>query len=508
MKKEIKFGAVIGYINLVVNVLITLLYTPLMLKLMGQSEYGLYSLVTSIIAYFSVLDMGFGNAMIRFVSKSKAKKEREKEAKINGMFLFLYLIMGLISLILGIVVFNNSSTIFSASLSKTELEKAKILLIILLANVTLSFPLSVFDSYVVANEKFVFAKVLSLLKTTLKPLLMIPLLLFGYKSIAMALVVTGLNIACHIITLVFCFSKLKMKITFKTREFDKGLLKEISTYSFFIFLNIIVDNVFNNTDQIILGITSGTIAVSIYAVASQITQMNTQCSTIISGLFLPRITKLLEEKDADKKISDIFIKVSRIQLYIMSLILSGFIVFGKIFIKFWAGEKYMDAYYIVLLIIGPGLIPLTQNIGISVIQAKNIHQFRSIIYIFIAIINVVISIPLAKMYQGIGAAIGTAFANLCGQIVAMNIYYYKKAKLDIPTYWKNFINLIIKVAVLTLFFVLIINKLNITILTFLLLGFIFILSYMVLVYINMNDEEKQSITIFFKRIRNKIRKYY
>ena len=103
-----------------------------MLKLMGQSEYGLYSLVTSIIAYFSVLDMGFGNAMIRFVSKSKAKKEREKEAKINGMFLFLYLIMGLISLILGIVVFNNSSTIFSASLSKTELEKAKILLIILL----------------------------------------------------------------------------------------------------------------------------------------------------------------------------------------------------------------------------------------------------------------------------------------------------------------------------------------------------------------------------------------
>ena len=93
MKSEIKKGAVLGYVNLASTILVTFLYTPIMLKLLGQSEYGLYSLVTSVVAYLSVLDMGFGNAMIRYVSKSLAREEKEKEKSINGMFFVLYCIM-------------------------------------------------------------------------------------------------------------------------------------------------------------------------------------------------------------------------------------------------------------------------------------------------------------------------------------------------------------------------------------------------------------------------------
>ena len=127
------------------------------------------------------------------------------------------------------------------------------------------------------------------------------------------------------------------------------------------------------------------------------------------------------------------------------LILAGFTVFGRFFIKLWVGDDYMDAYYIILLLIGPAIIPLTQNIGISIIQAKNKHQFRSIIYI----INIAISIPLAMRYGGIGAAIGTALANIAGQIITMNIFYWKKIHIDIPRYWKNMIIFSIPVAILT-----------------------------------------------------------
>ena len=131
------------------------------------------------------------------------------------------------------------------------------------------------------------------------------------------------------------------------------------------------------------------------------------------------------------------------------LILAGFTVFGRFFIKLWVGDDYMDAYYIILLLIGPAIIPLTQNIGISIIQAKNKHQFRSIIYLIIAIINIAISIPLAMRYGGIGAAIGTALANIAGQIITMNIFYWKKIHIDIPKYWKNMILFSIPVAILT-----------------------------------------------------------
>ncbi|MBR2289903.1 MAG: oligosaccharide flippase family protein [Clostridia bacterium] len=449
MKSQIKTGTILVYINMAANTLITLFYTPLMLKLMGQSEYGLYSLVASVIGYLSVLDMGFGNSMIRFISRSKARGEADSEKKINGLFLLLYSIIGVIALLVGIALIFNVENIFKA-LTIEELAKAKVIMGILVFTVAISFPLSIFDSYVTSCEKFKLMKILAILKTLAVPLTMLPLLFLGYKAIAMVIVTSLYTIIFHCVTLYYCFAKLNMKIEFTVKNVDKVLLKEIFGYSFFIFLNIVVDNLYAHTDQVILGAVSGTVAVSIYAVALKISTMNKQFSTNISGVFFPRITKTLEEENGDKKVSDIFIKVSRIQLYVLALILCGLILFGKSFINLWVGKDYMDAYYIILLLIVPAIIPLTQNIGISILQAKNMHKFRSVVYLAIAIFNVIVSIPLARVYAGIGAAIGTAIANVLGQIVTMNIYYWKVAKIDIPTYWKRFLSFMTPLLVVTL----------------------------------------------------------
>ena len=508
MKSEIKKGAVLGYINLASTVLVTFLYTPFMLGMLGQSEYGLYSLVTSVVAYLSVLDMGFGNAMIRYVSKSLAREEKEKEKSINGMFFVLYCIIGVVALAIGLVLFLNVNNLFSKSLTPMELEKAKIIMAILIFTVAINFPMSVFSSYMSAHEKFSILRILTIIKTLSVPLTMLPLLYGGYKSIAMVIVTCVYNILYHVITVIYCKKKLHMKMSLDTKKFDKSLMKEIGFYSFWIFLNLIVDSIYKNTDQVILGSVCGTVAVSVYAVATKITHMNSTCSTTISGLFLPKVSKMLEKEDADKKLSDLFIKISRIQMYIMFLILSGFIVYGKVFFKYWVGNKigdgYIDAYYIVLLLIVPAVVPLTQNVAISVIQAKNIHQFRSVLYIIIAILNIIVSIPLARLYQGIGAAIGTALANIIGQIITMNIFYYKKAKLDIPSYWKRFISFGIPIAIISAINMYILGQINVN-LKIMIIGIIsFTIVYFIVSYIWMNEEERNYIKNIFKFIKRKV----
>lgn len=499
MRKEMKFGAILGYINMAASILISFLYTPILLKHLGQSEHGLYALAVSIIGYLSVLDMGFGNAMVRYVSKSKANPKKLDESEINGMFLLLYIIIGIISLIIGFTLVGNVSKIFSA-LTPSELARARVIMIILVCTVSISFPLSIFGSYVLASEKFKYMKTLALIKTLIVPLTMLPLLYLGYKSIALVLVTSSYTLLFHLITIYYCFKKLKMKIKFRVRHTDKRLLKEILVYSFFIFLNLIVDNIYTNTDQVILGNVSGTIAVSIYAVAARVSQINTSFSTTISGLFFPRITKTLEEEDGNKKVSNIFIRVSRIQLYIMALIMFGFIIFGKQFIVLWVGNDYVSAYYILLLLMIPAIIPLTQNIGISIIQAKNKHRFRSILYIAIAILNILVSIPLAKKYGGVGAAIGTALANIIGQITVMNIYYWKKIGIDIPTYWKRFISFMFPLAIISFGVYYLISKINFSFLTLVIAIIGFTIIYVGYAYLFMNDEERG----YFNKIKKKI----
>lgn len=490
MKKtgQIKAGALITYISSISNIIISAVMTPIILTLVGQQEYGLYSLICSIMGYFSVLDFGFGNAMIRYVSKYKAENKDDKN--INSLFLIVYCIIGIITLIVGSIIYANIEKIFGASLSPTELKKASIMMKIFLVGTTLSFPLSIFDSYVLANEKFIFLKSVDLGKVLLYPVVLISALLLGYKAVAMIVVYTIFNVGIHIFYAVYSLTKLKMKLTFNIKKIDFSIFKEIILYSFFVFLNIIVDTVFNNTDQVILGVVSGTVAVSVYAVANQIKTANGMFSTAISGLFLPKITKLLTLNKTEE-INETFISVSKIQLYIMLLILSGFFIFGKAFVLLWVGKEYMDAYYIVLLLIGFSIIPLTQNLGISVLQAMNKHKFRSIAYVIIAVINILVSIPLSKMYGGIGAAIGSALANLLGQWITMNIYYYKVAKLDIPTYWKNFMKVSIPVIIFSVLVSQIIHNLEFGWIKLALYIAIYVLIYVAYIIVfHLSDEEK------------------
>ena len=62
-----KLGAILSYVSIIASTLIQLLYTPFLIRQLGQSEYGLYSLVNSIVGYLTVLDLGFGNAIVVYI---------------------------------------------------------------------------------------------------------------------------------------------------------------------------------------------------------------------------------------------------------------------------------------------------------------------------------------------------------------------------------------------------------------------------------------------------------
>lgn len=447
MKKsnELKLGAMLSYVSLGLTSAISLIYTPIMLRLLGQSEYGLYNLANSVIGYLGILDLGLGNAVIRYTAQYRAKNDKQGEQNLHGMFVMIYSILAIIIIIAGIILVSNINTIFSNKLTTVELQRMKILMSIMIFNLAISFPLSVFGGIITAYEHFVFPKIIVIIRAILNPFIMIPLLLMGYKSVGMIVASTIVNLIFIGANIYYCFIKLKIRIKFT--KVKLSILKEISGYSFFIFLNIIVDKIYWSTDQFILGAVSGTIAVAVYSVASTINNYYMNFSTAISGVFLPKVTNMITKNASDKEISDLFIKTGRIQYIIMAFILGGFFIVGKEFMVVWAGRDYIQAYYICLVIMMPLTIPLIQNIGITILQAKNMHRFRSKVYITIAIVNIFCSIPLAKLFGGIGAALSTGISLLIGNIIIMNIYYYKKIKINIPKFWKEIILMTIPIAV-------------------------------------------------------------
>lgn len=434
---QLKAGVVLNYVVIFLNTVVGLLYTPYMLRMMGQSEYGLYSLVASVIAYLTVLDLGFGNAIVRYTAKFRAEKKTEEQYEMFGMFFLLYLVIGIIAFGIGLGLYFNVDTLFGNTMTAVELGRARIMMLLLVANLAFTFPMSIWGSVIQAYEDFVFQKSLNIIRIILNTVVMICLLHFGYKAVAMVVVQTIFNVLTLVINFIYCRRKLNIHIYFRFKHFHWGFLKEVAIYSFWIFLNAIMDRVYWSTGQFVLGAMVGTAAVAVFAIAIQLEGMYMQFSTAISSVFLPKVTAMVATNRSRKEISDLFIRTGRIQYIVLAYILSGFIIFGRQFIELWAGADYTDAYIISLLFFIPLTVPLIQNLGITILQARNEMKFRSVLYIIIALVSLAMQIVLTRHFGGIGCAMGVSGALVVGQILIMNVYYRRRQDLDIKTFWKE-----------------------------------------------------------------------
>jgi O-antigen/teichoic acid export membrane protein len=501
---QLKAGVALSYISMGLGYIISLIYTPIMLRLLGQSEYGLYNLAASLIAYLGLLNFGFGSAYMRYYSRYKVKEDRANISKLNGMFLIIFLIIGLLAVLIGMFFVTNTETILGSQLTSSELSKAKILMSIMIVNLAISFPSIVFNSHIIANEKFVFQKLLQMIKTIVNPFLVLPILVMGYGSIGMVVITTFLNLSIEIANIVFCVKKLNMKFSF--REFDLSLMKEMTVFSSFIFINMIVDQINWNVDKYILGRFHGTISVAVYGLAAQLNAYYLSLSSAISNVFVPRVHKMVAIVNDNEELTKLFTRIGRVQFILLSLISSGLLFFGRPFINLWAGSNYDESYFIVILLTIPLIVPLIQNIGIEIQRAKNMHHFRSWIYLLIALINILVTIPLASAFEGVGAAMGTAFSLIVGNGFLMNWYYHTKVGLNMKYFWKQII-IFIPSILIPIMFGLAVNQLfNLyNIKYFLLCGTGYVIVYCLSMwFIGMNQYEKELIGTPIIKILKKV----
>lgn len=432
---QIKAGAVLNYVIIGLNTLVGLLYTPFMLRCLGQNEYGLYSLVASVVAYLTILDFGFGNAIVRYTAKFRAEGKTHEQWELFGMFLFVYSVIGLIAFAGGMGLYFNVDALFDRTMTSEDLVQARTMMLFLTVNLAFTFPMSIFGSILTAYEKFVFPRIVNIVRILLSTAVMIALLTVGYKAVALVVVQTVFNVLTLVLNYIYAKHKLKIKIVFA--RFNVPLLKEISVYSFWIFLNSIMDKIYWGTGQFVLGSISGTVAVAVFSVAILLENMYMTFSTSICNVLLPRITGMVASNSSFKSISDLFIRTGRIQAIVMWAILAGFVVFGKGFISLWAGEGYALSYAITVIFFATLFTPLIQNTGIAILQARNQMKFRSLLYLGISVVSLAMQIVLGKRYGALGCAAAIGGALLLGQGLIMNIYYARCQHIDISCFWRQ-----------------------------------------------------------------------
>ena len=431
---QLKAGAVISYANLLIGNIIPFVYTPIMLRMLGQAEYGLYSVAQSIMGYIGLLNFGIGGTIVRYLSKYRAEGNEEGEERVAGLFFAIYSVICVLILIVGGLLTANIH-VYGNALSDQELRTLQVLVGLMTLNTAVFLPFSVFSSIILAHERFVISKGVGAISGIVAPLLNLFMLYCGFGSVGLVISSTILNLITYCIYILYVIKTLRIRPRFgKT---DKGILREIICFSGFVFLASIVDILYWATDKLIIGWCIGATATAVYSIGASFNGYITSLSTAVSGLLLPRLTEMAVKDVPKEEYTKLFIKVGRVQFILISLIVSGFVVFGRQFIILWAGPDYEEAYVIALLTMIPVTVPLIQNTGLNILYALNKHKFRSVVYLCVAIANVFLTLLWVDEYGILGAAMATCLAYIVGNIVIINWYYYRHIGIDIPLFWKN-----------------------------------------------------------------------
>ena len=433
--KQIKLGAVLSYFTIAFNIVAGLIYTPWMIEQIGQSNYGLYTLASSLITLF-VMDFGMSAAVTRFVSKYNAAGDQKAVNNFLGIVYKLYFAIDAIIFIALIIVSFFIENIYD-NLTATEVETFKILYVIVGIFSVISFPFTNLNGVLTAYERFVDLKFADLFNKIFIIVTMVIALLLGYGVYALVTVNAVAGLLTILIKLIIIRKKTSVKVNLK--YFDKKMLKEIFGFSVWTTIASLAQRlIFNITPSVIAAVSiTGAVGVAVFGLGSTIEGYVFTFATAINGMFMPRISKIIHNGKRETDLMPLMIRIGRIQCMIIGILVVGFVALGKSFVvDVWNKPDFAESYLCAVLLIIPSFFYLPMQIAHTTLIVENKVKLQAYVFIGMGVLNVILSLILSKYFGAIGASLSIFIAYMV-RTIAMTFIYQKTLKLDMVRFFKE-----------------------------------------------------------------------
>lgn len=401
-----------------------------MIDSIGQANYGLYTLAISVTSLF-VFDFGLSAAVTRFISKYLADNDQDSADKCLGSVYKLYLYIDIAFIILLTSIYFFIPQIYK-NLTADEVDRFKIVYAIVATYSVLSFPFIPVNGVLTAHEKFIPFKLCDIFHKLFIVITMSACLLLGYGLYALVLVNAISGLLTISLKLFYIRNSTPQKVDFRGgKSFE---IKKILTFSGWVTIQSIAQRCIFNIAPSILAMLSGSVEIAILGVAVTIEGYVYTFANAISGMFLPRVSRVYSQGDGN--ILPLMVRIGRIQMFLISFLVFILICFGNEFIHLWLGRDFSLSYTCVVLLILPSLLHLPQEIGILAIIALNKVKYQAIVYLFMAIINVILVFLFSPIYGAIGVCIAICISYIL-RTVGLDIIMYKSVSINIFSFLKD-----------------------------------------------------------------------
>ncbi|WP_455587173.1 lipopolysaccharide biosynthesis protein [Bacteroides sp.] len=333
LKKSLKYNAFWNILSNILNILLLFILTPIITKGLGDVQYGIYIILGTIGGALSIINLGLGEATLRYVALYHSKNDKEGVNRVFNATLWLYSLLGIIVT----VTFFFMPEAIIRLLNLSELGSDGTLLIQLtLVLFFINFIYGCFTSIPQALQRYDIFSYIQIGQNGIRFIVNILVILLGYGL--KGLVVTQLSIGILSLLVVIIISKRLLPFLSLYRIPSRKDYKEVFSYGIFSFISQIVGLVWQYCDNILLSIFIGPQAVSYFSIPMQV--IGKVNSTISSG-FSVLFPKFASEKDVTT-IKSIYIKSTQLSLYLSIIIFVPIAIMIKDFLGIWISSDFAE----------------------------------------------------------------------------------------------------------------------------------------------------------------------
>lgn len=424
---QVKIGAIFSYILIALNAIYNLFITPYVLGCLGSEDFGVYQAMTSLTTSLMVFDLGMGGTVMRYIAKFIEEKKYKEISNFVCMSFIQAGVIVIILLFVSSIIYYKLGDIFDGGMSLDNIVVCKKLFIIQIAILAAHIIENILNGIITGYNRFAFGNGIKVIRIISRAILVYSFV-YLYPS-PETLVLVDLVIILLMLIMELIYIKRVLHFQYNYYYWDGSLFKESFYYTICLFLTSIVMQVNSNAANILIGAMKGPVLVAIYSMAVLINNMFCQLSSSVSGVLLPTaMNKIMSCQTKEEEVDIVqrfIIKVGRVQFAILGLFVCFFIAFGKDFILLWLGDKFIDVYYLSIVLMLPVLLELCVNVCVTILRVKNKLVFRTIVLSLGALITVIFSILGLKFSSYYSVAYATGLGTFISSVIVMNIYYFK-----------------------------------------------------------------------------------
>lgn len=427
--RQIKVGAILSYLSIAPNIVAGLIYTPWMVRQIGQGDYGLYTLANSLITLFLV-DFGLGSAVSRYIAKYRAENRQDKIDNFLGVVFKLYLIIDAVIVVALTIVYFLLDKIY-INMPREELERFRVIYIMAASFAVVNFPCVSFNGILNAYEKFIQMKLADVMYRVLLVALTVLALFLGHGVYALVAVhaIVGLLIIIYKFIVIKRQLPVKANIHFR----DRSLYVDLFGFSIWTTVAALSQRLVFSITPSILGVVASSTAIAVFGIVATIEGYTYTVTGALNGMFMPRVARIYSSDRATEQVFPLLLGVGKFQFAVNGLIIAGFAVIGKDFIRLWMGPGYEQAYYGILLVTIPGLFYNSLEVANTAMVVQKKVKVQAEIGMGVGLINVILSFWLSGRWGVVGAC-WSIFAAYSFRAIAYLAVIWKKMKLDIPRF--------------------------------------------------------------------------